>query len=480
MPTTEIEQPEYTRKVLTTMEVKLKENIEGTLVEIDTVKGTENIVLDPDVKAVLGQTITVDMVKVSGAYEAIMFTLDVADGYIVYIHPEWIETILGEPILLTSSFQTKANIKINNSYVVDSTTGELLALADLDVCSECGEPLDTDLDICSTCLDNYYNMRNYSFTPDYNFIGEQKGKLEQTNPAWYGIELEYGLRGKLEMSKLLYKNQDRLIIKSDSSIKGGEYRAELVSHPMSFAALMADDSWVNELSKLEAENLPESNGCHIHISRTAFKSDKAFNKFKFLMLTNKPLIEAIGGRQIGQYSKFETFDNPRTSSIDKIGGEKYLLINQAHTHTVECRYMASSNDPKTVKRYLQFLDAMVKYTSYHSTTASYKGFAAYVAKYATKYAILADFVKSSPEVFETGEVSIKAIKRKTVSILDLKIGDYKSVISLQVKNTATGATRQGSIRSDLKIHYHDNSDKLREVFGNYLEENEEAFVTYLS
>lgn len=479
---------EIAQKDIIEMEIELL-TLEDITAKLETleydeeVKKTNELVeFSTELIPVLGTKVNARLVEIV-EFSAISLLVTVPEGTF-HVHPSWVANFSDSKSTLASSFlQNKRNLKLSAELMVNLDTKELISLKDLAVCSECGEPLDIHgLDICSSCLtEKHYNVKSHSFTPSYIHYGEQEGKLETTNNAWYGLELEYGLPRKVDMAKLVYASEGpegnkALFLKSDSSITGGEYRAEMVTHPMSFDYLMSAE-WLNNLSSLQAVDRPESNGCHIHISRTAFKTDKAFNKFKYLLLSNKKALEAIGGRPETSYAKFKADDSERTSTKDRIVGEKYNAINQTHTHTIECRFMASTDNPVQVRRYIQFLDSMVKYTSYHSSTASFEEYVRYVAKYKDKYAIIHQFILDNEEVFKVGQVTIKSYVKKVIPIEILKVSDFMSVTKIIFTNNETKEKREvTTFPSDRRIRYRDRSESIEEIFGNYCESTETITV----
>lgn len=475
------------KKILTTT-IKLKADISNLLdvVEIEgvTKKLTELVSCAADVEPLLGKTMEAE-ISISDQFKALVGSVSINATQIAYIHPSWIDTIDGKKCDIGTMFITKANVKINPDYILNTTDGTFVALADLEVCAECGELLDVEgCHLCSTCLEEtHFKVLNYSHVPEYQFFGEQKGKLAKECPAWYGLELEYGLPRKRQMAKLIYDSDEKggnkaIYLKSDSSISGGEYRAEMVTHPMSYDYIM-NAKWVDQLATLDAANCPDTNGCHIHISRTAFKTDKAFNKFKYLLLENTKALETVAGRTENPYAQFRASDSPRMSTKDKVIDVKRAAINQAHTHTIECRFFASSDKPEQVKRYIQFLDSMIKYTAYHTNTASYEEYIKYVNKYKEKYSIIYDFIQANLDVFKAGSVEVRTYAKKISPIGDLKISDFIGVTKLIFKNRETGESREATnLERQRRINY--DGEKMQDVFGHSIYDNEDVFVEYIA
>ena len=88
---------------------------------------------------------------------------------------------------------------------------------------------------------------------------------------------------------------------------------------------MAEDSFLNAVDNVKVDE-HSNHGCHIHISRTAFDSQKHFGLFYFLMYASKPFIEHIGGRTLNGYCSFtkdgtitraEAFYHPKKNMLMK-------------------------------------------------------------------------------------------------------------------------------------------------------------------
>jgi hypothetical protein len=278
-----------------TIKIKLKDNIDNLLMydEETQVHFTDFIALSPEVKAMLGTSLSVELdlprqCDIDEGDSSIQ--LGIPDSEFV-IHPSWVAKCEG----LKSAIDETLNgnyVKLNSKVYYDVQADAIVPKSDINVCTSCGAPIeDPAEDQCNACIEKtYYKKHNYSFKPEFKFIGKQKGRHSKSYPIWYGIELEYGTRTKLPMAKLL-KAQPDLYIKDDTSIRGN-YCAELVTHPHSFDALTSPDSWIHSLSDLDAEDHPDTNGCHIHVSRTAFKSDQHYAKFKYLLHSNLELLDS--------------------------------------------------------------------------------------------------------------------------------------------------------------------------------------------
>ena len=141
----------------------------------------------------------------------------------------------------------------------------------------------------------------------------------------------------------MQQHGDVLYLKQDSSISGGEFRAEVVSHPHSFAKLMAPDSYINTLDSLKVEHKP-SNGCHIHISRKAFKDRKHFTIFYFLLHNSRELLEFVGGRTLNNYCEFSPTGEVHTKeNITDSGQARGKALNESSNFCSSATRFENSN-----------------------------------------------------------------------------------------------------------------------------------------
>lgn len=479
--------------------IKLKSNIDD-LLELDEESGARHTdYISPSVNVLvnLGKVIKVNYVSKSDITatptadlpeEAIESLKYLVESTLVFalpteelIHHSWIESVNGQAIL-PSIDMSSAYIKLTDDYLLDTKSKTVINKSTVKICTECGKPLDVaHKTLCSACLTKkYFHVQNYSYAPSFVMHGTQSGTHAKSNPIWYGLELEYGLESKLPMATLISDHSTELYLKSDSSIRGGSFQAEMVSHPCSFKHLMSPTSWVSKLDTLDAVNNPESNGCHIHISRTAFKDDKHYAKFKFLIQENIELLELIGGRKLNQYCNITANKATMFKAMKEgTGGEKYALCNEQHKNTIELRFMASSNKSTQVKRYLQYIDSMIKYTAYYGSTASYDGYYKYVTKYEATYPYICKLL-SANESLLTGSIQYKAPTMLTCDILDLPARYYGIVTQLEFSNTS-GMDNGTVVRVDnstFRIETDVNTGNIKSVYGYNIQPTSKVIATY--
>lgn len=354
----------------------------------------------------------------SEEYLDIQLTLTTDSGP-VFVSPRWVNSATINDIPVT----IKPSTVVGDLYfkLPDSSYYEYASQAittDIAVCPACGSIITTaGSDLCDTCVNEFSELNRWDYKPSPTFIGQQS-QADADYPIHYGIEIEYAAHYKHQIASLAYNYSKALYLKSDSSIQGdAPYKAEIVSHPHTFKAIMDPSSYIHKLPSISVADGGTSNGLHIHISRTAFRSDKHFSLFYFLLSSNRDLIEFIGKRKLTEYCRHTpkglvyTKTNKPQPSYDR-----KVVVNENNENTIEIRFFNSTNDTQIIKSYIQFLDSMIKYSNYHGTTVSLSRWKSYVLKYKDKYSELAsrlaDFkqelkgtVKFKPPVAKTSPKS---------------------------------------------------------------------------
>ena len=478
------------------MKITLKSNINDLLTEPfegQTLYHTDFIGCTDEVKALLGTTIEADIDCFRE--EAIVDEFKFIDVPVLFypvnadtpIHYKWVDSINGEPIhqLITINGTSAAYVDISASYFVEIATNTLVNKSSVSVCHICSNPVeDTTIKICNHCLETkYFDVKSHSYIPQsFIFTGKQTGKLAKENPRWYGLELEYGLKNKLDMAKLVYKHSPLLYLKHDGSIEGGNHKAELVSHPMSFSELTKPTSFINDLGSLKVVDNPSTNGCHIHVSRTAFKDDKHYAKFKFLIQSNIPLLEAIGGRTLTRYCK-PNVATQRAINLTKKDikqTDKYLVCNEIHTNTIELRFMASSNKPAQVLRYLEFIDSMILYTAYHTSTATYADYKKYVSRHSNTYPNINSLLASTTIPLE-GAITYKKTSEVTCDIKKIPFNCVANIVrySITFANGNTSVIDEAVSSSGVNLSFDQITGELKNFNGYGVTPEDVITVTYI-
>jgi len=366
------------------------------------------------------------------------------NGVVTYISPKWV-SVMGVPNgetynnLTSSCKQFGTYIEFKRGYVINEVDMTITEKASLPIC-DCGAIISDDprlkaLRKCEACyVDTHFDVHNYSFKPTPEFTGEQIAS-NAGNEVWYGLELEYGLNSKLGLCKVV--EQHKVYLKSDSSIRTGTAGgAEMVTHPHSFTELMSDRSFINKLPDIDC-NENERNGCHIHVGRTAWVDDKHFALTYFLMyeLATMGVLEKIGGRRFTNYCELhEPTERIHQVKKDKVPHSKQrsLWLNENNDATVEFRFFAGTNKADQVKRYIQLLEAVIKYTKFHKKTVTTAGLVAYINKHEAKYPQLVSFINTLTISDRT--VTYTEPRQKVVEFGRLSILETTFISRVKLKN----------------------------------------------
>ena len=396
-----------------------------------TYKGNDCIVFENDLTQNADSIYKIESIKKNpDTYTTEITYIAPSDGATIYIHEKWIKSIIidGEEYELeyTKPWFELPNIKTNKQFTFFNLDDCTIFYNDA-VCISCGTSLDhpTEDKLCDKCVDTMTKLNNYSYKPEPVFVGGQSNK-------YYGLELEYGFTNKREAAKIMTRHQASLYLKSDSSVRGGDFNAELVSHPHTFAELMKPDSFIHTVSHAKV-NPSESNGCHIHISRTAFNDNKHYAMFYFLLHASKDLLEFVGGRQLNNYCKFLATGRIHTKANVQDSSDRAKAVNETNQHTVEVRIFNSTNDSAHIRRYIQFVDSAIEYTRSAKKVISVKNFFSYIKSnrdiYPDLMAHVADYKSALPAPITFREPIIKEM-----DIGRIAIDNLKDIISFSVNS----------------------------------------------
>ncbi|MDD2273969.1 MAG: hypothetical protein PHH29_17120 [Desulfuromonadaceae bacterium] len=327
----------------------------------------------------------------------------------LYIHKDWIE-----------------DFSVSDKYI--SYKGEnytmLLNKSKVKICRSCNCTTTNEHGYCDNCFkDNFSYVNNYSHKPSPIFYGEQLDN-DKENPVWYGIELEHSSRSRMNVANFSYKyNQDRFYFKSDASIHNSEFPVEMVTHPHSFKELMSCD-WLNNLHELDVvdnEQTHEKNGCHIHVSSTAFTDNNHYAKWYFFVYSlANGILQRIANRELTRYCQNTKYDNIITKTLDpKSSYSREVIINERNINTKEVRVFSTTTNPKVLKSYIQFLESTIKYSKYAKKSVCYDDYIAYIFKYNTKYQELIDVVNG-----------IDATKKPRAIVVPTETGEADSIFDV--------------------------------------------------
>ncbi len=389
------------------------------------------------------------------------YMIENEDGNRIHIHLDWIARFNGSPTTEHKELSSTM-ILVTRKYYINPTTGGLYKKLGLPTCSHCDSMGTVKLSdgkyLCKECNEKLTANKNYSWKPDeFKMIGSQLPK-DRENPVWYGLEIEMAT-DREELGKFMYQYGKDLYLKDDGTIEGEGFRTELVSMPHSFKELMAKDSWLSNIDRLPAGD-SNANGCHVHISRTAFKDDRHYSMFYFLMHKMHSVAVKVGGRQLTNYCELipsgKIFTKKNSTNT---GDGRQLFLNESNTTTIEARFFKGTTNTTNLKAYVQYLESIIKYTKYHTDTVNVKGWFEYITEKSTKYKEL---------LVVLGEVSVEDMKIEVI---------YREPIS-QVKTlselSATGLSnivyiklRNGKEYKDLTIqNLYPNKQKMNIHYDN--------------
>lgn len=360
---------------------------------------------------------TVDIVELIDESEGIYRT---SKG--IYVHVSWFDGKIKDSIL-----------QIKEKHYNSSTLEELAA----HLCKSCNSQkiLHLDTGYCKECFtEKFIKCNNYSYKPIPVFKGKQQSS-DKDNPVWYGIELEYSINNADNLGLFNYnhnKIDTKFYLKSDSSIakpSGCVTTAEIVTHPHSFTELMGC-KWLNDLESIPSidnEDTRSSNGCHVHISRTAFINHKHYAKWYFFLysLTDN-VLNKIGRRECNEYCKNLMSGSILTKENKYNAERREVVINERNTDTVEVRVFSSTNKPKELKQYIQLLESTIKYAKYAQKILTYDGWFAYISKYSSKYAELLEELQQIPSEMKA-KVKKTFIPTKEVIVNSIEEVPYKYI-----------------------------------------------------
>lgn len=397
-------------------------------------------------------------------------------GTTVYVSPKWVYKIGGVEIKKDFT-ESNGYIKLYGKNVLKVVTLEIVDSTTLPLCSECGSTTDNivvGIKICPSCVEKKTYLNNYSYKPTPNFIGEQLPK-DIGAPYYYGIELEYGLKGRKNIGEMMVKYDDTIYLKSDASIQGGDFQAELVSHPHSFKALMGE-CFITKLPSLKVEERKDTNGCHIHISRTAFIDDKHYAKWYFLMHEMKKINEFIGGRELTNYCTFTPSGKIFKKKKEDRGSNRSVMINESNQDTVECRFFGSTNSADEVRYFVQYLESLIKFTKYSADVVTITKWKEYTYRKSIKYALLIKkldkyagsfegHVEYRPPIIDRGDTSKVSLKNlfDIIEIHTTSGSVYKEIKDIKpIKRGLEFIYNNGSGRDRVTISWEDIKDMVWE------------------
>lgn len=420
------------------IKIKPKDQLDLTEIidyESDTVVGigTEGAIYDESALNAADSTYVLHSVdKFPDEYYKEIYVI--SGNLLVPIHESWIEHIIDDQgnihhINHSKPWLTSTLIKLSTPYYFLNIDTIELIFND-NCCSSCGAPLEesTEFGICSACEEEITNVKNYSYKPEPIFFGTS------TVNKFYGIELEYGFRSRKDALKVVAPHSSALYLKSDSSIRGGDFQAELVSHPHTFEQLMAPSSFIHTVANAAVQD-HEANGCHVHISRSSFTDQKHYALFYFLVYASKEFLEFVGGRALNSYCQYLPTGKIFTKENIPTSADRAVVINERNTSTVEIRIFKSTNKTADLKRYIQFIDSAIEYTRQAKKQVSLTNYFKYIKANVDRYDMLSTSIANYK-----GSVAYPIMYRapiiKDIKASSLTLTDLSNITTVRTSNEA--------------------------------------------
>ena len=234
------------------------------------------------------------------------------------------------------------------------------------ICEDCGTPYlaitssQTSCDSCSA----QYNPKQYSHR-----VEDDLG-FEETKEIRFGIELEY----ENVTGKQVYKTlKGHAQAKRDGSIHSG---VEIVTRP---ACISTHKEKLADFYSQVAVKAESNTGMHVHIEKARLSQYQI--GFIMQFLNNRTLaenIKTIAGRDYvtNHYTSLKDehtmtyglYYDDYGKKVIRNNTDKYSALNTAKQHTVEVRIFASPNNAEECFARLDFVNALVQYSSPYSVS----------------------------------------------------------------------------------------------------------------
>lgn len=206
-------------------------------------------------------------------------------------------------------------------------------------------------------------LKFHLFTP----FGEKISPVVIPGEVFLGMELEceshyadlYG------GARIIHAGLEKYAwMKTDGSLNNG---FEICTHPMTLEYFKSVDwSAFGELLKFgfHAWNASTA-GIHVHVGRSAFKSDSHLWKFGEMIVMNPEKVQKFAGRGANGYNTYNGMVRKVSDTVLKkpeANPGHYDAVNLSNANTVEVRIFRSSLRIRRILANLEFVDACVRYT----------------------------------------------------------------------------------------------------------------------
>lgn len=164
-----------------------------------------------------------------------------------------------------------------------------------------------------------------------------------------------------------------------------------------------------QAAELARHRASRSCGLHVHVSRSAFGESTHVETLVTFMQRSRRQIVQLAGRSTyfaafagGAYDLQEWKQEAQdwaSRSLVRIGfAEKYRAVSFTHVNTAEFRIFSSTTDWKTIRRSLEFVDAVVAFTKQAPPNPDWTTFKRWVRKEKTTYRVLANYLRKESHV----------------------------------------------------------------------------------
>jgi hypothetical protein len=199
--------------------------------------------------------------------------------------------------------------------------------------------------------------------------------------VFYGCEIEIDGRNNVGQANrvavanffddnMKYEDYPITYNKEDGSLTN--YGFEAVTHPMTLAFITENKQLFKKAFDFALANhfrahQTETCGLHIHVSKKAFKNERAVDNFVFLFERFYEQILTFSRRSRYNYERWAdrygvyNDDDTNRSFADKLATasrEKYRIVNLLHRHTLEVRAFRGTLNVDTFLASVQFMDVM--------------------------------------------------------------------------------------------------------------------------
>ena len=274
-------------------------------------------------------------------------------------------------------------------------------------------------------------IRRWGDRPELRFHSSVEVSYTPLAKQYYmGMEIELEESGHI-VGEVMHKVEEHMWATTDASLYTGG-GVEIVTHPHTLEAwndTFPWDMWERDIHSMVPDQEPyNSNGIHIHVSRSAFNNDKGrmipshLYKFMQFIQVNQDPVQRLAGREGNNYCQWgaerdavsRLSDAKPNTSMSNM--ERYRPINTQNPTTIELRFFAGLSDPAFMRRSLHFVHSLVEFTrkGNFKSDRSWKAYVGYVRSRALRYPELAAYLNENATLLDAHATI--ALNRYTLEI----------------------------------------------------------------